>query len=276
MTRLKDWLKIQARLKKELAEAEKGLKGNYKKAYKELDLMLKDLYEEFEVEGQVDIDRYLRYRQTRQLDAATARLLQDLLISNDRLLNDFLRQTVINTRESATKTIQGDIRTIRPIAKTFDTEKIIKKSIAGNTRGERLKHCNNELKYQAMAEINKGLENGYTYTQTAKNLKKRFGKDISKTYQIARTESHRVVETSKFETMEEISKEVKMTKTWHTVKDERVRSTHAPMEGVTIPIEEDFDLPSGASCPRPGETGDPAEDINCRCFLSFDVVKENE
>lgn len=276
MTKLRDWIRIQTKFQKILKSKEKSLKLNYKKTYQELDSILKDIYEEFEVDGQIDLDRYLRYRQTKQLDFTTARLMRDLLLSNEEVIKGLLNEILINTRDSAIKTIGDDLRVIRPIKKSFDTEKIINKSVAGKVWTERAKQANNNLHYDVIGTINKGLENGQTYTQTAKDLKKRFGKDINKSVATARTESHRVVETTKFDTMEEISKEVKLTKTWHTVKDERVRSTHAPMDGVTVPMDEDFTLPSGATCPRPGETGDPAEDINCRCFLSYDVVKYDE
>lgn len=271
MPKMREWLKIQSKYQKILKSKEKGLKLNYRKAYKELDEILRGIYEEFETNGQIDLDRYLRYRRTRELDSITANLMANLYISNKKVIEALLDDILTNTRQSAFKVIQGQIPTIRPINKTFDKEKIINKSVAGKVWTERAKQANNNLHYDVIGAINKGLENGQTYTQTAKELKKRFGKDINKSVATARTESHRVIETTKFETMEEISKQVKMTKTWHTVKDERVRSSHQSMEGVTIPIDEEFTLPSGNTCLRPSETGDPAEDINCRCFLSFDV-----
>lgn len=276
MPKMREWLKIQAKYQKILKSKEKGLKLNYRQAYKELDEILRGIYEEFEVDGQVDFDRYLRYRRTRELDSITANLMANLYISNKKVIEALLDDILTNTRQSAFKVIQGQIPTIRPINKTFDKEKIINKSVAGKVRTERAKQAKSNLQYDVIGTINKGLENGQTYTQTAKELKKRFGKDINKSVATARTESHRVVETTKYDTMEEIAKQVKMTKTWHSVKDERVRSSHAAMDGVTIPFEDDFTLPSGVTCPRPGETGEAAEDINCRCYLSFDVVKEEE
>ena len=276
MANLKDRLKIQTKFQKILKSKEKDLKLNYKKAYKDLEEIVKKIYEEFEVDGQIDLDSYLRYRQTRQLDATTAHLMTSLYIANEEVIDKLLREILENTRKSAIRTMADGKRVINPINKTFDTEKIINKSVAGKVRTERAKQAKSNLQYDVIGTINEGLENGQTYTQTAKELKKRFGKDINKSVATARTESHRVVETTKYDTMEEIAKQVKMTKTWHSVKDERVRSSHAAMDGVTIPFEDDFTLPSGVTCPRPGETGEAAEDINCRCYLSFDVVKEEE
>ena len=83
-----------------------------------------------------------------------------------------------------------------------------------------------------------------------------------------------------------------MVKTWHTMKDERVRPQrvyktksgwkqgkskgkydYQKMEGVQVPINEEFTLPSGAKTQAPGKSGVAGEDINCRCFLSYDVVE---
>ena len=45
------------------------------------------------------------------------------------------------------------------------------------------------------------------------------------------------------------------------------------MDGVEIPLNEDFKLPSGASGPAPGKMGVAGEDINCRCFLTYRMEK---
>ena len=66
-----------------------------------------------------------------------------------------------------------------------------------------------------------------------------------------------------------------MVKEWITSKDERVRSSHAPMHGVKVPYNQDFVLPTGASGFGPGMIGAASEDINCRCFYAVDVMPES-
>lgn len=60
-------------------------------------------------------------------------------------------------------------------------------------------------------------------------------------------------------------------KTWRTMRDPRVRKTHVPLEGVTLPINDLFIV--GNSYMRfPKDTemsNDPADWINCRCWLTF-------
>jgi Phage Mu protein F like protein len=55
-------------------------------------------------------------------------------------------------------------------------------------------------------------------------------------------------------------------KTWISQRDRDVRPTHVQLDGQTVGWLEDFVSPSGAHGPSPGQLGDPAEDVNCRCF----------
>ena len=62
-----------------------------------------------------------------------------------------------------------------------------------------------------------------------------------------------------------------MFKTWETAGDNRVRDTHAEVEGLTIPIDEPFVLAGGMlNHPHDSSLGaDPSEISGCRCSLSF-------
>ena len=56
-------------------------------------------------------------------------------------------------------------------------------------------------------------------------------------------------------------------KTWHTMEDERVRDTHAPLDGVTIPIDAYF-YTVGDKALQPCGFSTAEENCNCRCVLS--------
>ena len=45
------------------------------------------------------------------------------------------------------------------------------------------------------------------------------------------------------------------------------------MEGQSVPVNEPFQLPSGATAMSPSMSGVAGEDINCRCFVSYEVRK---
>lgn len=55
-------------------------------------------------------------------------------------------------------------------------------------------------------------------------------------------------------------------KQWISQRDEKVRHTHAAMDGQIVGWLEDFVSPSGAKGPYPGALGTPEEDIACRCW----------
>ena len=48
---------------------------------------------------------------------------------------------------------------------------------------------------------------------------------------------------------------------------------HVKMEGQSVPVNEPFQLPSGATAMSPGMSGVAGEDINCRCFVSYEMRK---
>ena len=66
-----------------------------------------------------------------------------------------------------------------------------------------------------------------------------------------------------------------MTKMWLTAGDVRVRAfsrddqnDHELLDGVTVPVEEDFDMPAGGKMGHPRDPkGAAGEVINCRCTV---------
>lgn len=187
---------------------------------------------------------------------------------NDKLIKSTLKQIYDKTLEVSIS------HSIVPVKKKIDPTKVIEREVAGRIWTERTKHYGNNFVYDVHSIIKEGLSRGDTYTTMAKNLENRFGKDIGNTVRIARTEGARVLEDTKFQTFEEINKNpnLKVIKVWHTMSDERVRDTHQAMEGVEVDFDEEFTLPSGATCMYPKSSGLPSEDINCRCYCEYKTV----
>lgn len=57
-------------------------------------------------------------------------------------------------------------------------------------------------------------------------------------------------------------------KTWNTMLDDRVRDTHEPLEGVTIPIDAEFYTWDGDKALAPGGFNKAENNCGCRCLLS--------
>jgi len=173
--------------------------------------------------------------------------------------------------------------------------------VSGLTLKDTLEKHRKEIIYDIKRNIGVGLTNGDRYSTMAKRIAESLDGDYKKSIRIVRTETHRVREsgfndaaTAINSTLKQGSSGYVMAKTWHTMQDERVRPNtvyktkagwkkgkkskynHEKMDGVTIPQDDLFVLPSGATCMCPSQTGVAGEDINCRCYVSYDLVLASE
>ena len=135
--------------------------------------------------------------------------------------------------------------------------------------------------------------NGDRYSTMAGRIKQSVDGSYKKAIRISRTETHRVREAGNLDAASSVQEALssgnvplQMMKVWKTMKDERVRPAkqkgrnkqydHRKMDGVAVKIDEEFILPSGAKTMAPGQSGVAGEDINCRCYLSYELRKVDE
>lgn len=155
--------------------------------------------------------------------------------------------------------------------------------IAGLTLKDTLEKNRKNIIWDIKREIGVGLTSGDRYETMAKRIATSLDGDYKKAVTIVRTEAGRAREAGHFESAKSINDTLKggvsgmrMVKTWKTMRDGAVRDTHSPMNGVTIEIDQDFDLPSGAKAKAPKQSGVASEDINCRCYASYDLMDDDE
>ena len=168
----------------------------------------------------------------------------------------------------------------------------VENPISGLTLDDILEKNRKEIIYDIKQQIGTGLRNGDRFETMANRISDSLDGDYNKAVRITRTEVHRVREAGHIEaanrvdeTLKESSVAARMTKTWRTMADERVRpnrgkgkkpaknpkADHVKMDGVTVYADEKFDLGRGIKTTAPGQSGDAANDINCRCFLEYDL-----
>jgi SPP1 gp7 family putative phage head morphogenesis protein len=118
--------------------------------------------------------------------------------------------------------------------------------------------------------IDAGLADGDSHRQLAARIREKLGGEMSKTraMTIARTESTGSLNAGHYAAQQELAAEgLPMKKEWSAVLDDEVRDTHALLNGVAVPVKEDFNL-GGWQTPYPGYYQLPAEErINCRCTI---------
>lgn len=155
--------------------------------------------------------------------------------------------------------------------------------------------------YELKQAVNIGLTNGETVDMMSKRISKVLDGDYKKSVCVARTEVHRVREAGLNEGARDFDAQLKdagvdmrMAKIWRTMKDNRVRpnvvrkskkgtitkmghgANHIQMEGQTVLADEQFELSDGNMTDAPGQSGIASQDINCRCFVRYKLVSEEE
>lgn len=264
------WEIMLAKYERLLKSKEKELYANYKGSYRQLERDFREIYGNLdEFEGQLSLDDWSR----QLLNYKTGATMQRLYLSNDKLLRATFNTIFETTKDNSLKSLGGNDRLIG-ISKAIDRNAIINKSRAGVDWAGRLAHHNANTRYDLINITAGGIEAGDSYTTITKKLAEKFLTDYSKSYTIARTEGHRIYETTKYDTMEEVHRQLGLEKTWHCVGDEKVRHSHQYLDGKTVGFDEEFVSPSGATALRPGEFGVAEDDINCRCWVSYDYKKQ--
>lgn len=92
--------------------------------------------------------------------------------------------------------------------------------------------------------------------------------DVNGLARVAITESHRIYNEAGYDAAV-ASKATK--KRWHTQLDDKVRDSHDYLEGIVKGMDEPFYTFLGNKAMFPGAFGVAEEDINCRCYLTYEL-----
>lgn len=121
------------------------------------------------------------------------------------------------------------------------------------------------LKKTIPAEVSRGIASSLPYIDIARNINNVSKSGLYNAVRIARTEGHRIQETSRFDAQKAAkAKGADVVKQWDSTLDGRTRHTHRKLDGQIREVDEPFEM-DGLKAMFPGEFGRPEEDINCRC-----------
>lgn len=273
----REFERLQRHIDKMTRHRETTVARNHKKVLDDLRFRLAKIYESYEINGQLTYAEMVKYNRLQKLDKEIEKMIKDLYKTNDSLIKGHL--TAI-AKETYNKTIdiieEAADRKIKGVAKSFKVDKTVNEQMAGIQWPARMGKHRADVIWDIQKEIKQGLTQGDTYRTMAQRLKKELEVSNSKARTIIRTESARVHARAKEESLDAIAKEgVRMEKTWLSSQDERVRSTHADMNGVTVPYDDDFEMPGGYRAKGPMDARlPPGEVINCRCLITVDLAKD--
>lgn len=303
MTRLEKYLYQLRRIEEHReAAAEREIRKTYKKLLKEVSGYIAEIYVSYSEDDMLTYSslaaagmdaRFLEEVEQRisGISPDVAREIQDTVAQTYEACYDGMRNAVVKAagnRELLQKAFES-VSAVTPDV----IKRAVENPVSGLTLKDTLEKHRKEIIYDIKRNIGVGLTNGDRYSTMAKRIAESIDGDYKKAVRIVRTETHRVREsgfndaaTAINESLRQGSSGYVMAKTWNTMQDERVRPkkakgksrkyNHVKMDGVTIPQDDLFVLPSGATGKAPSQTGVAGEDINCRCYLSYDLVLASE
>lgn len=286
---------------------EKEIRKVYKKVLKELKSFLGDLFIKYSENGVLDYSALYRAGlDARFLDEVDLQLDDISAVERQQmrsLIDETYRQCYDGMR-TAVERAAGDMALVKESLASIEaaTPEVIAAAvnnpIHGLTLNERLERKRRDIIYNIRQEISVGISNGDRFETIANRVAGTLEGDYKKAIRIVRTEAHRAREQGNHDGAAKIDEALRngtsgmvMVKIWRTMKDERVRPNrryktkkgwkngkpgkydHQKMDGVEIPVNEIFTLPSGAKTTAPGQSGVAGEDINCRCYLSYKLKK---
>lgn len=264
-----------------LGQVEKSITRHYHKLLKEMLVEIGKIYSKYEANGvltRADMAKYDRL--TKFLDSLTVHVNRMSKKAQDSV-EEYLRESY----EYSYYWMAYAVETTALVTVGYAAlaPEIINAALNNPVRGltlhETLEKNRRDIIYSIRNTTARGLTNGMTYKQMTVEISKVINNDAEKAVRIARTEGHRVTHQAEMDSMIRAKqKGVISTKTWKHSKDERVRrrrkgtrADHWILGGKEVEVDEMFDLKDGRQGMGPGNTGYADHDINCRCFLVYDV-----
>lgn len=271
-------------------EAEKEIRKLYKDLLRDTQQFIAEEYVKFAQDGKLTYEilrantenaRFLEEVERRlngispEVSSAITRTVEDMYtVAYDGMVKAVQKSSTAEELRTALQGLQGV---------TAETIKAaIENPVAGLTLSDTLEKNRKNIIWDIKRQIGVGLTMGDRYDTMARRIAKSLDGDYKKAVRIVRTETGRVREAGHLESAREINDTLKqgvtnmrMVKTWKTMKDGSVRDTHSRMDGVTVAMDEAFTLPSGVKTMAPKQSGVAAEDINCRCFVKYELAEES-
>lgn len=286
---------------------EKEIRKAYKKVLKELKSFLGDLFIKYSENGVLDYSALYRAGlDARFLDEVDLQLDDISAVERQQMrsLIDETYQQCYDGMRTAVERAAGDMALVKESLASIEAATpgviaaAVNNPIHGLTLNERLERKRRDIIYNIRQEISVGISHGDRFETIANRVTGTLEGDYKKAIRIVRTEAHRAREQGNHDGAAKIDEALRngtsgmvMVKIWRTMRDERVRPNrryktkkgwkngkpgkydHQKMDGVEIPVNEIFTLPSGAKTTAPGQSGVAGEDINCRCYLSYKLKK---
>lgn len=271
-------VEVQQAMLSDEKEAIKKIKEAYKKALDDVNAKIQELQNQIlqlTMAGNTDeatqsmIQSKVYQKQYQEaIKQQISAILDNVTSSNYETINEYLKKSYedgyIGTMYSLHN--QG-IPLIMPIDQEEVARAIVHDTKLSDTLYKTLGINTNELKKSIRSELSRGISQGYSYNDIARNISNAMNVDINKTIRIARTEGHRIQNQSAMDSAKK-AKDIgaDVVKQWDSALDRKTRPHHQQLDGQIRELDEPFEV-DGHKAQAPGKFGIASEDINCRCAM---------
>ncbi len=274
-------IEVQKSLLKSEVEAVKALESQYKRALSDINRKVKDFQAEIDLldaamnqDGLDDATMALLQSQKRSkiyqkqyqeaLKGQVSGILDKMQGDNYSTIESYLKDSYENGYVGTMYDIakQG-IPVITPIDQAAAVRAILVDSKVSNGLYNRLGVEVAGLKKTITQEISRGIATGLGYGDIARNIANATSAPFSRTKTIARTEGHRIQQTSTADAQQAAKdKGADVVKQWDATLDGKTRDSHRRVDGEIRELDEKF----SNGLMYPGDpSGGAAEVVNCRC-----------
>lgn len=260
-------LQVQKSLLKDEKAVIKQLEKSYQEAIADIDKYILQLLARKDTENLQSIIYQVKYQEAIKKELES--YLTVLHSKNFETLDEYLKECYEQAHIGTLFDLQGQgIPLILPL----DQEQMIS-AITLNSRlsaplYNALGYNIDVLKLNVLQEISRGIAQGLSYQEMARNLKNVTNVDYNKTLRIAKTEGHRIQQEATYNVQKRaIEKGADVVKQWDSTLDGKTRPTHRALDGQIIGVDEYFKSESGYKALYPSGFGVASEDCNCRCCL---------
>lgn len=239
---------------------------------------LADVFDKYFQQGKLDYSEIQKYGRLNKLEQSLIEDIKKLYEDDGKLIRQTLREVYEQAYYRTAWAVETETRA-RLGYSAVDPKTVqlsIQNPFTGLTLNDRLERNRTNIIFRLKEELTRGFVDGDTYPQISKRIREILEGDAVKAIRIVRTESTRIYNAAQYDSiLHAQSQGIQMTKTWISSRDSRVRDSHQRLDGVTVPIDQPFEI-DGDRGMFPGDFSRPENVINCRCAVKYNVVAINK
>ena len=251
---------------------EKSLAVTYRALLRDMQNSIGNVYSKIDDNDMLNSLR--KYHRKENIEKTMSDMIGELSKKKYRGMYNQLRDQLLFSYKyyyEALTTVSGRDYKLTPL-KTSWIRAIIENEDVGTKLKEVVQKDRVDLIYKVKSNLIQGVNRGESFSTMAKRMQKVVNNDYQKAVRIARTETHRVREAGTYESaLKGEQAGIKQMKTWNSSNDGRTRREHRRLDGKTIPMDEYFRVGRDKML-TPGTGSHPEQNVNCRCFLTFEIV----